>query len=77
MGVCTSWDIIQDKINEMFLRIELIKVYIDDLLIIIKSDWYDHSNKLELVLKKRTSSGLKCNIEKSFLKQTKIEYMGF
>ena len=33
--------------------------------------------KLELPLNKLKGKGLKCNIEKSFFEQTKMEYLGF
>ena len=46
MGVSNSLDIFQDKMNEMFRRMEFIQAYIDDLLIITKSDWSDHLDKL-------------------------------
>ena len=49
----------QEKINETFRRIEFIRAYIDELLIITKGGWSDHLNKLELVLKKLRENGLK------------------
>ena len=36
MEVCNSPDIFQEKMNEMFCGIRLIRAYIDDLLIITK-----------------------------------------
>ena len=77
MGVSNSLDIIQEKMNEMFRGLELIQAYIDDLLIIMKGDWSDHLDKLELTLQKLKENGLKCNIEKSSFRQTKMEYLGF
>ena len=38
MGVSNSPDILQDKLNEMFCGFEFIGAYINDLLIITKSD---------------------------------------
>ena len=46
----------------MFRGIEFIIEYIDDLLIITKSEWYDHRNQLEIVLKNMRANELKCNI---------------
>ena len=56
---------------------EFIRAYIDDLLVIIRCDWFGHLVKLELTLQKLKDNGLKCNIEKSFFRQTKMEYLGF
>ena len=44
--------------NEMFCGFAFIRVYIDGLLIITKSDWYDHLKKLERVLKILKKTGL-------------------
>ena len=52
-------------------------MYIDDLLISIKRDWTDHVHNLELTINKLKEKGLKYNIEKSFLGQTEMEYLGF
>ena len=72
MGVSNSLGIFQEKMNEMFRGFEFIQVYIDDLLIINKSDWSDNLEKLELTLKKLNNNRLKRNIEKSLFGQTKM-----
>ena len=77
MGLCNSPDILQEKMNEMFRGIELIRAYINDLLIIMRGDWSDQINQLKLVLKKLRANILKCNMEKSVFGQTKMEYMVF
>ena len=61
----------------MFRGFEFIQVYIDDLLIINKSDWSYNLEKLELTLKKLNNNRLKRNIEKSLFGKTKMEYLGF
>ena len=72
MGVSNSLGIFQEKMNEMFRGFEFIQVYIDDLLIINKSDWSDNLEKLELTLKKLNNNRLKRNIEKSLFGKTKM-----
>ena len=37
----------------------------------------DHLNKLEIILKRSHSSGLKCNASKSVFCTDEIEYLGF
>ena len=46
-------------------------------LILTKGDCKDHVQKLELTLNKLKESGIKFNIEMSFLGQTKMEYFCF
>ena len=49
----------------------------DELFILIKVDWTDRVQNLELTLNKLKEKGLKCNIEKSSFGQTEIKYLGF
>ena len=78
MGVSNSPDIFQEKMNKMFRGFEFIRAYIDDLLIIAKSDWSDHLEKLELTLQKLKDTELKCNEEKSsFRKKPRCNIYGF
>ena len=50
--VDNSPDIFQYKMNDLFHGSEFIRSYIDDLLILIKLDWVDHVQKLELTINK-------------------------
>ena len=75
MGVYNSPEMFQDKMNEMFRRIEFIREYIDELLIITKGDWSNHLNILEPVLKKHRPNRLKRNIKK--IGHTDMKYLGF
>ena len=61
----------------MLRGFELIRAYINYLLIITKGDWSGHLEKLELPLQKLKDKRLKCNIKRSFLGQTEMEYLGF
>ena len=77
MGVSNSPDIFQDKMKKMFHGFEFIQAYINDLLLITKSYWSDHLEKLERTFQKLKDNGLKCNIEKSSFGKTEMEYLGF
>ena len=77
MVVANASDIFQQKMNYLFHELDFICLYIHDLLILTKSDWIYHVQKLELSLNKLKGKGLKCNIERSFFYQTKMEYLGF
>ena len=46
MGLCNSADIFQEKMNELFNGLELIKSYVDDLLLISNGNLKDFINKV-------------------------------
>ena len=77
MGVANFPYILQQKMNDLFRGFEFIRAYIYDFLIPTKGYWNDHVHKLELTLNKLKGKGLKCNIEKYFFRQTKMEYLVF
>ena len=62
---------------DLFHGFEIICAYIDGILILTEGDLADNLQKLELTLNKPKEKGLKCNIEKLFFSQTKMEYLGF
>ena len=64
MGVSNSPDIFLEKMNKMFRGFELIRAYINNMLIITKGDWSDHAEKLKLTLKKLKDNDLNYNIER-------------
>ena len=77
MGLCNSPDIFQEKMNELFIGLEYVRAYIDDLLIISNGSFEDHLNKLNVVFQKLQDAGFKVNAEKSFFAQSELEYLGF
>ena len=77
MGLCNSLDIFQEKMNELFAGFENVRTYIDDLLILGKSNWEEHVNKLNKVFKNLKQARLKVNVSKSFFGKSEQEYLGF
>ena len=77
MGLCNSPDIFQEKMNELFIGLEYVRAYIDDLLVISNGSFEDHLNKLDVVFKKLQDAGFKVNAKKSFFAQSELEYLGF
>ena len=77
MGITSSVDIFQEKMNELFFGFEFVRVYLDDLLVLTSSTWEDHLNKLERVLRKVQKAGLQANASKCYFGRTEIEYLGF
>ena len=61
MGVCNSPDIFQEKIAELFDGFDMVRAYIDDLLVITKNNSEDHLKALDRVLQRLAEPGLKVN----------------
>ena len=70
MGVCNSPDIFQEMISELFDGFDMVRDYIDDVLIITKNNSKDHLKALDKVLQRLAEVGFKVNVEKSFFGQT-------
>ena len=77
MGVCNSPDIFQEMISELFYGFDMLRDYIDDVLITTKNNSKDHLKALDKVLQRLAEVGFKVNVEKSFFGQTLNEYLGF
>ena len=77
MGLCNSPDIFQEKMNKLFNGLDYIRMCIDDLLIISNKSLEDHIKKIDKVLSKLKSVGLKVNAFKSFFARNELEYLGF
>ena len=77
MGICNSPNIFQEKISELMSGLEFVHAYLDDLLIITKSDWNDHINSVCTVLQCLAEAGIRINVEKSYFGKNRTEYLGF
>ena len=52
MGICNSPDAFQEKISDIFERIDGVRAYIDNVIVIHKYDSEDHLNYLKRVIHK-------------------------
>ncbi len=77
MGLCNSPDIFQEKVSELMVGLEFVRAYIDDVLIHSSSTLEDHLDKLDEVLKRIKTAGLKVNAKKSFFARGGLEYLGY
>ena len=77
MGLCNSADIFQEKMSKLFVGLECVRAYIDNLLVISKGSFKDLPEKLDQVLNKLKAAALKINISKSFFAQEELEYLGY
>jgi hypothetical protein len=56
---------------------EYVKTYLDDLLILTNSSFKHHQIKLEMVLARLSTAGMRVNISKSKFFAEQIEYLGY
>ena len=77
MGVAGSPDIFQEKMSSLMDTLEYVRAHLDDLLVISKTSFEDHLEKLEEVLKRLQKAGLKVNAAKSTFGVHECEYLGY
>ena len=61
MGVCNSPDIFQENISAIFDGFDVLRAYIDDVVVITKNNFEDHIKSSDKVLQRLKESGLKVN----------------
>ena len=57
--------------------LEYVKTYLDDLLILTNNNFADHLIKLEMVLARLSTAGMRVNAAKSKFFAEQIEYLGY
>ena len=64
MGVCNSPDIFKEKISELCDSFNMLRLYIDDVLVITKNIFKDHIKAPDRVLQRLAESGLNVSAKK-------------
>ena len=77
MGLCNSPDIFQENMSKLFVGLDIVRVYIDDLLHVKKGSWTEHLTFLEKMFTRPQKAGLKFNAIKSCFGAQKIDYLGY
>ena len=77
MGLSTAPDIFQEKMFTLMEGLEYVRAYLDDLLVLSNSTFYDHLEKLTVVLKKLSDAGLKVHTKKCTFCAPEVEYLGY
>ena len=77
MGLCNSPNIFQEKMSELFVGLDTIHVYIDDLLHVVKVFWTEHLTVLEEMFTRLQKAGIKVNAIKSCFGAHKFYYLGY
>ena len=61
MGLCNSPDMFQEKMSELFIGLDTVRVYIDNLLHVTKISWTEHLVILKDMFTRLQKAGLKIN----------------
>ena len=77
MGLCNSTDIFQENMSELFVGLDKMRVYIDNLLHVTKVSWTEHLTVLEVMFTCPQKAGLKVNDSKSCFGAHKFDYLGY
>jgi hypothetical protein len=70
-------DVFQNDMSKPVQDMEYVKTYLDDLLILTNISFKDHLLKLEMVLARLSTAGMRVNISKSKFFAEQIEYLGY
>lgn len=77
MGLCNSPDIFQEKMSKLFDGFDNVRAYIDDIINFTCDTYDDHLEKLDVILEKLQTAGIKVNADKSFFARSELEYLGY
>ena len=77
MVLCNSPDIFQEKMSDVFVVLDTVRVYIDDLLHVTKVSWREHITVFKEMLILLQKAGLKVNAVKLCFRPHKFEYLGY
>ena len=58
MGLCNSPDIFHEKMSELFIGLDTVRVYIDNLLHVTKGSWTEHLFILEEMFTRLQKAGI-------------------
>ena len=76
MGLCNSPEIFQEKMSELFVGLDTVPVYINELLHVTKGSWTEHLTVLKDMITCIKKAGLKVNDRKSCFGAHKFDYLG-
>jgi hypothetical protein len=77
MGINITPDVFQNVMSKLTQDMEDVKAYLDDLLIPTNKSFNDHLTKLEIVLARLSTAGMRVNASKSKFFTEQIEYLGY
>ena len=63
--------------SELFVGLDTVRVYIDELLYVTKGSWKEHLYVLKEMFTRLQKAGIKVNTSKSCFGSHKFEYLGY
>ena len=76
IGIKIALMFFQNVMSKLTQDMEYVKTYLDDLLILTNKTFKDHLRKLELVLARLSTAGMRVNASKSKFISEQIQYYG-
>jgi Reverse transcriptase (RNA-dependent DNA polymerase) len=76
INIATFHDVFQNVMSKLTQDMEYVKTYLDDLLTLSNKSFKDHLLKLEMVLARLSTAGMRVNALKSKFFAEQIEYLG-
>jgi hypothetical protein len=77
MGIKVAPDVFQNVMSKLTQGLTYVKTYLDDLLILTNYNIQDYLTKLEMVLARLSTVGMRINAEKSKFFTEQNEYLGY
>jgi Reverse transcriptase (RNA-dependent DNA polymerase) len=74
MGIKIAPDVFQNVMSKLTQDLEYVKTYVDDLLILTNISFAEHLTKLEMVLARLSTAGMRVNAYKSKFFSEQIEH---
>ena len=72
--MCNSPNIFQEKMSELFVGLDTVRVYIDEILHVTKGSWTEHLSILKEMFTRLQKTGLKVNTRKYCFGAHKFDY---
>ena len=77
MDMWNSPDIFQEKMSDLFVGLDTVRVYIDELLHVTQVFWKEYITVLKEMFTRLQKAGLKVNASKSCFGAHKFDYLGY
>ncbi|KAE8894606.1 hypothetical protein PF005_g27580 [Phytophthora fragariae] len=77
MGISTAPDHFQARIDRLLGDLPFVRCYLDDVLIVTETNFEDHLQQLEVVLKRLEDAGLTVNVKKCKFAAKEANYLGY
>jgi Reverse transcriptase (RNA-dependent DNA polymerase) len=77
MDINIAPDVFPNDMSRLTQDLEYGKAYLDDLLMLTNSNFSDHLTKLEMVLGRLSTAGMRVNAPKSKFSDEQIEYLAY